>query len=94
MEALCPPERDGVLIAELGGVSEGFDVIFVLGIPLDVHVAGIPIAITDGRGGPPVRPYSELGIAKPLRTRILHERGIMGRERPGLNDNSLGEDAF
>jgi hypothetical protein len=42
---LGPPEWNDILVAEAGGVAVVLEVVFVLWMPFDVHVAGIPIAL-------------------------------------------------
>lgn len=47
-------------------MAVSLDVILVLFIALDIHVAGVPVAVFDGRLWSPIRPYLEFGIAIPL----------------------------
>ena len=67
VEVLCLPERDQVLVAELGGMAVGAPVVAVLLAALLVHVAGVPVAVHGHGLRPPVRPDAELGVPIPLR---------------------------
>ena len=59
-----------------------FQVVFVLRLGLDVHVAGVPVAVFDAGLRTPVRPHAELGVAEPLRDAIVAERFGGSVERP------------
>ena len=52
--------------AELGGMAVGLDVEEVLAAALDVHVAGVPVALLGDALGGPVVPDAELGVAEPV----------------------------
>ena len=67
VESIGLPRGDYVLEAELRGVAVGSDVILVLLVPLDVHIAGVPVAVLGGGLRAPMRPDAELGVAKPCR---------------------------
>ena len=69
------PERDDVLVAKLGRVAVGFYVIVILSTfsALLIHLPCIPVADHRHALGTPVRPDTELGIAKPLRALVVDE---------------------
>ena len=68
-------ERDEVFVAELRGVTVGFDVVAVLAGVLDVHVAGVPVAKFNAGLRTPMRPDAELGVVEPGREAV----GLEGR---------------
>ena len=69
--------------AELGGVAVGLDVVVVLAAALDVHVAGVPVALLGNALGGPVGPDAELGVAEPVGRGACDERLPCGLEWAG-----------
>ena len=59
------PVRDRILVTEFRRMPVGFAMIEILLRSLHVDIPRIPIAIFDGGLRAPVRPDSELGVAKP-----------------------------
>jgi hypothetical protein len=57
------PQWNQILIPKFRGMSVMFEVIFVLRLGLDIHVAGVPIASFQSGLRPPMRPYTKLGVA-------------------------------
>src|SRR5258708_7455834 len=68
------PGLDDVFEAGLRWVSVVLQVPLVLPLALYVHVARVPVSRFRRRLRPPVRPYAELGVTKPLRHFILLQR--------------------
>ncbi len=60
------PEIVDLHPADLGGMAVGLQVVVVLAIALDVHVAGVPVALLGHALRGPVVPDSELGVAEPV----------------------------
>src|ERR1035441_10173277 len=73
VEVAAVPGVADILEAELGGVAVSLDVILVLRAVLDVHVAGIPIAVLGGGLRSPMGPHAELVVAEPLGNLVLLE---------------------
>src|SRR3954451_392594 len=69
-------------------MAVGSQMEFVLRLALDIHVAGIPIAIADGGRRTPMCPDAELRISKPFRAGVPLECALTGGEGPGLNDDA------
>jgi hypothetical protein len=67
-------ERNDILVAKLGWMSEMLEVKFVLARALYVHIAGVPITLPRSRLRPPVRPNAEFHIVKPIGALILAQR--------------------
>src|ERR1044071_7516291 len=63
----------------------GFEVIPVLLLRLDVHVARVPVARFDARLRTPVRPDTELRIAEPFRNAVLLKR-LRAAVEPAFGD--------
>ena len=74
---------DEVFVADLGGVAVGFDVVVVLAGALDVHVAGVPVAVLDAGLRAPVGPDAELGVVEPGGEAIGLQRGWRSGEGAG-----------
>jgi hypothetical protein len=62
--------------SNLGGMAVGLQVIVVLTVALDVHVAGVPVSLLGDALGGPVVPDAELGVAEPF------GRGAGGQRLP------------
>ena len=73
--------------ADLGGVSVGGEVVVVLLVALDVHLAGIPVSLAGNALRGPVVPYAELGVAEPV-------GGLVGVERIPCGLEGAGRDAW
>ncbi len=56
---------DEVFVTDFGGVAVVLDVVVVLVGALDVHEAGVPVAVFDGGLRSPVGPDAELGVGEP-----------------------------
>ena len=74
------PQRDDVLVAELGRVAVMLEVILVVAAALLVDAAGVPVAIHRHGLRTPVGPDAELGVAEPVRALVLLERFHRGLE--------------
>ncbi len=75
--------RDEVFVAELRRVTVGFNVVVVLGGALDVHVAGVPVAVLDAGLRAPVGPDAELGVVEPGGESVGLEGGCGAGEGAG-----------
>ena len=60
------PQRADILIPEFGGVAVVTDMIAVLIGALDVHVAGVPVAVHGNGLRAPVGPDAEFRVAEPV----------------------------
>ncbi len=80
------PERDHVLVARLRRVAVALEVVLVLLVALEVHVACVPVAEHRHRLRPPVRPDAELRVAEPVGAVVLGER-LVGRRERALGDH-------
>ena len=60
------PEMADALLSELRWMAIMLHVILLLGLPLNVHIPRIPIALFGHALRAPVRPDSELCVAKPI----------------------------
>ena len=91
IELVGLPGGDHVLESEFRGVAVGLHVIFVLPVALDVHVAGVPVAVLGGGLRSPMRPDAELGVAIPGGNLPVLERFARALERAGRDlGNSRG----
>ena len=82
--ALCLPQDVDVFESDFRGMTVGLDVIVVGGVALDVHAAGIPVALLRHALRGPVGPDAELGVAEPVRRPVLRLQGLPTRlKRPG-----------
>jgi hypothetical protein len=79
--------RDQIFVADLGGVTVGFDVVVVLAGALDVHVAGVPVAVFDAGLWAPVGPDAELRVVEPSGKAV----GLEGRWGPGEGAGGEGD---
>ena len=70
----APPKRHDILVSEFGRMAIALQVILVLRVPLNVHVARVPVAHFRNRFRSPAGPESQLGIAKPFGGAISLER--------------------
>ena len=84
--------RDEIFVADLGWVAVSGYVPVVLALALDVHVAGVPVALFDSGLRAPVRPDAELRLSIPVgKLVVLQGLGSAGegtgrkRERDGLS---------
>jgi len=68
-------EMDEVFVADFGLGAEALEVVLVLVGALDIHVAGIPVAVADGGLGTPVGPDAKLGVGEPVGRGVGAERG-------------------
>jgi hypothetical protein len=75
--------RDEIFVADFGGMAVGFDVVVVLAGALDVHVAGVPVAVFDAGLRTPVGPDAELGVVEPGGEAIGLKRGWSAGEGAG-----------
>src|SRR6266702_4418643 len=66
-------------------MSVMLEVVFVLALVFDVHVARVPVARFHRRLRAPMRPNAELRIAKPLRYLVSGKRFIGRLKRAGNN---------
>src|ERR1019366_4425181 len=66
-------------------VPKGLYMKLVLGRPLNVHIARIPISVLGNALRAPVRPYPELCVAIPIRTLVGLERFPVWLKRPVWN---------
>src|ERR1035438_3544090 len=66
------PLRAEVLVAKARWMTIMLQVILILPLPLDVHVARIPVAILRHALRAPMRPDAELRVLIPLRRVVLH----------------------
>jgi len=66
-----------------GGVAVGLEVVLVLGVALEVHLAGVPVALLGDALRGPVGPDAELGVTEPVGRFIGAERGPGGLEGAG-----------
>ncbi len=64
-------------------MAVGFDVVVVLAGALDVHVAGVPVAVFDAGLRTPVGPDAELGVVEPGGETVGLERGWGAGEGAG-----------
>ena len=67
IELVGLPCGNQILESDLRRMAICLHVILVLLVALDVHVAGVPVAVFDGGLRTPMRPDAELGIAIPVR---------------------------
>ena len=65
------PQCAEILVAKLGRVAVMTQMIEVLRRALDVHVAGIPVAVHGNRLRAPVGPDAEFSVAEPVRALVL-----------------------
>ena len=73
-----------VLEAVLGGRPVAGQMVLVLWAALDVHVAGVPVALLRLALGRPMRPDAELGVPEPVGRRVVLREGFpAGLEWPG-----------
>ena len=61
---------------EFRGMTVGAEVIIVLAMALDVHLARIPITLFRDALGRPMRPQAKLRVAEPGRTMIIGGQGL------------------
>src|SRR5213593_4064619 len=66
-------------------MSVMLEMVFVLALVFDVHVARVPVARFHRRLRAPMRPNSELRIAKPLRYLVSGKRFVGRLKRAGNN---------
>src|ERR1019366_2676990 len=71
---LRPPDMTDIFVAELCGVTVGFDVEVVLRTALNVHASGIPIPLLRNTLRAPMSPDAKLRIAKPIGEPVGSER--------------------
>ena len=83
------PERDDVLPAVGGGMTETGEVVVIIGGALLIHLARIPVAHHGHGLRPPVRPDAELGIPEPFGVGVVGERIHGGLEWPGRDRQVL-----
>src|SRR5581483_10117533 len=83
------PHGVDVFEADFGGVAVGLDVEVVHRVALDVHPAGVPVALLGDALGGPVRPHAELGVAEPVWDFVLRTEGV-----PCGLKGAFGEAAF
>ncbi len=89
--AIDLPGVDDVHEAELGRMAVGLDVVVVIFVALDIHLAAVPVAALGRALRSPMRPDAELGVAKPVRCRVIGlERLPRRRERRGPGPGGLG----
>src|SRR5450756_2365024 len=82
IELIGLPGGNDVLEAELRGVTVRLHMVFVLPLALDVHVAGVPVAVLGSGLRSPVRPDTELGVSVPGRNLPGPQRFTRTLERP------------
>ena len=75
------PERDQILVTQLGRVTVVFQVILVLCSALLIKLPGIPVTEHGNRLRAPVSPHAQLGITKPVRILIMLQRSRGGLKR-------------
>src|ERR1035438_1107378 len=68
------PDADNVLVADLGRMTKIGEMVPVLLRALHIHESCVPVSVFNCRLRPPVRPYAELGVTKPLGHRIGLQR--------------------
>ena len=72
----------------LRGVTVGFEMVVIAGVALEVHAAGVPVALLGDALRGPVGPDAELCVAEPV-------WGFVGAERgPGGLEGAWGDAAF
>src|SRR5688500_17519713 len=74
IELLRLPQRDDVLVTELGWMSVMLHMMGIVRMPGDIHEARVPVARTRDGLRPPVRPDTELGVAEPPRRLVSLQR--------------------
>src|SRR5208282_863418 len=74
IELVSLPCWNHILESDFRRMAVGLQVILVLLMALDVHVAGVPVAVFDGRLRSPMRPDAKLRIAIPVRNLPLAKR--------------------
>src|SRR5207253_1756391 len=79
------PQGDQILVAESRRMSVMLEVVFVLALVFDVHIARVPVARLHRRLRAPMRPNAELRVAKPLRYLVSGKRFIGRLKRAGNN---------
>src|SRR3954452_14246854 len=67
------PGRNDILEAEFRRVTVLLQVVLVLAVAFDVHVAGVPVAVFRRRLRAPVSPYAELRVTEPVGHAISRE---------------------
>src|SRR5450432_1517929 len=72
------PEMANIFVPELRRMAICLDVVLVLTASLNVHAAGIPIALLRHALGTPMSPDPKLGVAKPIGMTIRFERLPIG----------------
>jgi hypothetical protein len=77
------PEVVDLHPSDLGGMAVVLQVMVVLAVALDVHVAGIPVSLLWDALGGPVVPDAELGVAEPVGGGAGGERLPCGLEWAG-----------
>ena len=70
---------------EFRGMAVSADVIIILSMALDIHLARIPIALLRNALRRPMRPHPKLRVAKPFRTMIIAGQRFPSR-RKGAGD--------
>jgi hypothetical protein len=70
-----------VFVSELRWMAEILNVVLVLTLSLNIHVACVPIALFGHGLRTPVRPDSELRVAKPIGATVLLQRLPEWQER-------------
>src|SRR5882672_2477119 len=85
IELVALPGFNNVFKSRFRRMSKVLQMPLVLPLTLDVHVARIPVSRLRRRLRPPVRPYTKLGVAIPLRDLILLQRFPRAPERAGLD---------
>ena len=79
-----PPEMVDLHEPGLRRVAVGFEMMFVLGMALEIHLPRIPVALLGHALGRPMRPDAELRVPKPFRAAVIFGKRIPGRlERTG-----------
>ena len=69
---------------ELRRMPVGANMVIVLAVALDIHLARIPITLLRHALGRPMRPHPKLGVAEPRRTTILARQRFPTRlKQPG-----------
>jgi len=63
-----------------GGVAVGLEVVLVLGVALEVHLTGVPVALLGDALRGPVGPDAELGVTEPVGRFVGAEGGPGGFE--------------
>ena len=79
IEVFRLPGADDVNEARIGRMAIMRQMVVILLLPLQIHVAGIPIAVFGGALRPPMGPDAELRVAEPVRRLIAGDQRVPGR---------------